>query len=47
MGGFNVDITKQDCSRFDKLEELCDTFNVTDLIKSEKRLPIITNRQSI
>ena len=35
MGDFNIDITKEDCSGFDKLEELCDTFNLTNLIKSE------------
>ena len=36
MGDFNIDITKEDCSGFDKLEELCDTFNLKNLIKSEK-----------
>ena len=35
MGDFNVDITKEDCSIFDRLEELCDTFSITNLIKSE------------
>ena len=35
MGDFNIDITKKDCSGFDKLEELRDTFNLTNLIKSE------------
>ena len=35
MGDFNIDITKEDCSGFDKLEELCDTFNLTNFIKSE------------
>ena len=35
MGDFNIDITKEDCSGFDKLEGLCDTFNLTNLIKSE------------
>ena len=34
MGDFNKDITK-DCSGFDKLEELPDTFNLTNLIKSK------------
>ena len=34
MGDFNIDITKEDCSGFDKLEELRDTFNLTNLIKS-------------
>ena len=35
MGDFNIDITKEDCSGFDKLEELRDTFNLTNLIKSK------------
>ena len=35
MGDFNIDITKHNCSGFDKLKELCDTFNFTNLIKSE------------
>ena len=35
MGDFNIDITKENFSRFDKLEELCNTFNLTNLIKSE------------
>ena len=35
MGDFNIDITKEYFSGFDKLEELCDTFNLTNLIKSE------------
>ena len=35
MGDFNIDITKENFSGFDKLEELCDTFNLTNLIKSE------------
>ena len=35
MCDFNIDITKEDCSGFDKLEELRDTFNFTNLIKSE------------
>ena len=35
MGDFNIDITKKDCSGFDKLEELRDAFNLTNLIKSE------------
>ena len=44
MGDFNIDITKEDCSGFDKLEGLCDTFNLTNLIKSKHVMPIITNR---
>ena len=47
MGDFNIDITKQYFSGFDKLEELCDTFNLTNLIKSETCYTIITNRQLI
>ena len=35
MGDFNVGITKKYFSGFDKLEELCDTFNLAKLIKSE------------
>ena len=35
MGDFNIDIKKEDCSGFDKLEESRDTFNLTNLIKSE------------
>ena len=35
MGDFIIDITKEDCSGFDRLEELCDSFNLTNLIKSE------------
>ena len=35
MGDFNIDITKEGCSGFDKLEELCDTLYLTNLIKSE------------
>ena len=34
-GDFNIDITREDFLGFDKLEELCDTFNLTSLIKSE------------
>ena len=35
MDDFNLDITKEDWSGFDKLEELCDSFNFTKLIKSK------------
>ena len=35
MGDFNIDVTKENCSGFDKLEELCNTFNLTNFIKSE------------
>ena len=34
MGGFNIVIAREDGSKFDKLEELHDTFNLTNLIKS-------------
>ena len=39
MGDFIKDITKEDCSGFDKLEEFCDMFNVANLIKSETCYP--------
>ena len=35
MADFNIDIIKEDCSRFDKLKAFYDTFNLTNLIKSE------------
>ena len=35
MSDFNVDIAEEDCSGFHKLEELCDTFNLPNLVKSE------------
>ena len=35
MGDFNIDITKDYFSGFDKLEELCDRFHLANLIKSE------------
>ena len=35
MGDFNIDITKEYFSGFDKLEELHDKFNLTNLIKSK------------
>ena len=35
MGCFNMDITKKDCSIYDKLEEFCDKFNLKNLIKSK------------
>ena len=44
MDDFNIDITKENCSGFDKLEDLCDTFNLTNLIKSETCY--INNRKS-
>lgn len=39
MGDFIKDITKEDCSGFDKLEEFCDMFNVANPIKSETCYP--------
>ena len=47
MGDFNIDITKKDCSGFDKLEELRDTFNLTNLLNLKHVISIITNRQLI
>ena len=35
IGNFDIDISKERSSGFDNLEELCDTFNLTNLIKSE------------
>ena len=35
MGNYNIDRTNKNCSEFDKLEELCDRFNLINLIKSE------------
>ena len=35
MGNYNIDRTNENCSEFDKLEELCDRFNIINLIKSE------------
>ena len=35
MGNYNIDRTNENCSEFDKLEELCDRFNLINLIKSE------------
>lgn len=31
----NIDITKEGCLGFDKLEEFCDTLNLTNIIKCE------------
>ena len=47
MGDFNLDITKEDCSDFDKLEELRDAFNLTNLLNPKHVISIITNRQLI
>ena len=35
MGDFNIDIKKEYSITYDKLEELCDTFNLTNLVTSE------------
>ena len=35
MGDFNIDITKENFSGFDKVKKLRDTFTFTNLIKSE------------
>ena len=35
MGDFNIDIKKENSIAYDKLEEFCDTFNLTNLVKSE------------
>ena len=34
MGDFNIDLSKTDCIGFRKLEEFCDNFNLTKLVKS-------------
>ena len=33
MGDFNVDLNKTDCIGFGKLEEFCDNFNQTNIVK--------------
>ena len=35
MGDFNVDIKKENSIAYDKLEEFCGTFNLTNLVTSE------------
>ena len=35
MGGVNIDIKKENSIAYDKLEEFWDTFNLTNLVKSE------------
>ena len=35
MGDFNIDIKKENSTAYDKLEELRDTFNLPNLVKSE------------
>ena len=34
MGDFNTDLNKTDCIGFGKLEEFCDNFNLTNIVKS-------------
>ena len=47
MGDFNVDLNKTDCVGFGKLEEFCDNFNLTNLVKLKviHVLPKIINRK--
>ena len=33
MGDFNIDLNKTDCIGFGKLEEFCDNFNLTNIVK--------------
>ena len=33
MGDFNVDLNKTDCIGFGKLEQFCDNFNLTNIVK--------------
>ena len=35
MGDFNIDIKKENSVAYNKLEEFCDTFNLTNLLKSK------------
>ena len=35
MGDVNIDIKKENSIAYDKLEEFWDTFNLTNLVKSE------------
>ena len=37
MGGFNIDIKKANSTAYGKLEKLCDTFNLKNLVKPEIR----------
>ena len=38
MGDFNVDIKKQNSIAYDKLEEFCDTFYLTHLVKPKSKV---------
>ena len=33
MGNFNIGLNKTDCIGFGKLEEFCDNFNLTNIVK--------------
>ena len=35
MGDFNIVIKKENSKAYNKLEEFCDNFNLTNLVKSE------------
>ena len=37
MGDFNIDIKKANSTAYDKMEKLCDTFNLENLVKPEIR----------
>ena len=47
MGDFNVDLNKTDCIDFGKLEEFCDNFNLTVLLKEIDAWPKIINQRLI
>ena len=47
MGDFNVDLNKTDCIVFGKLEEFCDNFNLTVLLKEIDAWPKIINQRLI
>ena len=34
MGDFSIDLNKTNCIGFGKLEEFCDNFNMTNIVKS-------------
>ena len=44
MGDFNIDTKKENSIAYNKLEEFCDTFNLTNLVKSETYF--MNNRKS-
>ena len=45
MADFNIDLNKTDCIGFGKLEEFCDNFNLTNIVKIIHALPKIINQQ--